>query len=131
MGSGDNILRNDQIWNNVYDEILKRLRVDLDADSTLEPLVVSDPFLSVLDCPDSSNVYEHTFRDGTKKIHFNSGQKLTLIKYNWNKSDLENGIFHTLDEGGEYYKGSLDLTGKTIYFKCDKDNVKIEIEEWL
>lgn len=129
--ANDRIYREEQIWNLVFDEVLKALRVKLaNPDESFEPIVVSTPKLTVVDCPTANEKKSHTFEDGVKKFFFNSGRRLTVIKFNWNEGDFDNGIVHEIDEGGDYSRAGLDLVGKTIYFSCDESNSKVEIEEW-
>lgn len=94
-------------------------------------LTLTDPKLDIVPIPVAGDKYSYTFREGTKKLILNTGQKLASIFYNWNEADYDNNILHSVDEGSYYEAIGTDLVGKTIYFTSDTDGVNIEIEEWI
>jgi hypothetical protein len=102
-----------------------------DSDQLLEAIIVNDPKLTVKEITTAGTKQSHSFRDGTKRFNVTSGEKLTAFYYNWNETDFDAGIFHSVDEGGDYEIIGTGLTAKTLYFKTEKNNVEIEIEEWL
>jgi len=81
--------------------------------------------------PLANTKYSHTFQDGVTKFSLmTSVAKCAYISYNWSETDFDIGKFNTIDEGGEYNIEGVELTGKTIYFKCDQAGITIEVEEW-
>lgn len=73
--------------------------------------------------------------ENTKKLYVNiSSDKKARLKV----SLVENGTidnmvndYITLEVGCSYFREGLRLTGKTLYYQANRDNLVIEIEAWV
>ena len=71
----------------------------------------------------------HLFTNGTKKFFIRS-EKVVEIKYSFEEDNFDAENYLTITSGGFLEQSGLYLTGKTIFFKADKDT-DIEILEWF
>lgn len=96
----------------------------------LKALSATTPKASIVNVAVAGDKLSHTFQDGTKKFLVRS-EKVSEIKYNFSEVDYDLNKRLTITSGGFLKESGLLLTGKSIYFTADKNNVDVEILEWL
>lgn len=101
-------------------------------------VVVVDPVLAIItggenlkiynvSMPLSTNEYSQALSAGTKQIIV-SCRELATIYLAFNTGETST-LFYTINKGATLALDQLTLTGKTIYFKSDKNGVTLEIIE--
>lgn len=72
--------------------------------------------------------------DNTKKLYIAVSDKRAKLKISLQEDgtiDLGVNDYTTIEVGNSYFREGLKLTGKTLYYQANKDNLVIEIEAWV
>jgi hypothetical protein len=53
------------------------------------------------------------------------------MRISWSPAGTSSNDYRTVQTGNSYEYADLDLSGKTVYFQANKNNLVIEIEVWV
>lgn len=110
---------------------VERDEVSVNADNVtidLSPLIATDPQILNVAMPTAGIEYDITLPLDTKSFQMNVRDH----KSRYTISYVSNGPFITKNRGVVYKEDSLTLDSSTniVYFKCEKDNMVMEIITW-
>jgi hypothetical protein len=91
------------------------------------PTVTNPTIYNVTSNATPDTEFSQALSTGTKKVLIRAQPSIAQIKFYFSSgaSDVV-----TINPGATYAESDLDLTGVTIYMKCDKASHTIEILEW-
>jgi hypothetical protein len=112
------------------------LRVSTDADDPLNVNIAGSdadtPTPRLIDAANAGTKYNFTFTAGAQSFLIKAADdKITKVSYAYSEADYDAGKFFTITSGGFLTFNGLKIKeAQNFYFKCDKNNVKLEVTEW-